>query len=457
MRPNRAEIGSKIFNKFNFWKKFSHFLLLGISVMLLLAGSQSIRLENVFAQSIGECIDGKTFVGDGKFVDGCEGKDDAGQPGQPGQPGVCEPVWERRDPECDWEKHQECGVEQNSCTGEYRRDCNPARPGLCGAPLAEQPSQPAPAPEQPAPAAPTPVCTISASPNPCNIASGATTCATAVTWNTNTNVDIKMAETGQLFAQSGSGSTSQNATWITQSGATFNCIDRASGNILNNVRVTGVAASACVSNGSCSAAAPACGTTTTGVDNCGNACTKTGDACPVACVSDGSCSVQTPTVCGQANVGVDNCGNPCVRSSAACPAPQPQNFTLNCPNGASFNIAAGEDVNVNALCQIQQQTQIATGGNASAQGGAGGSTGPITITVPTPQVVFATSGNVGVGTTAQVLGVTTLPKTGLPELAWAALAFIPAGFGLRRFKRVQETMEDDPNYIWEDRKFKTGV
>jgi len=66
------------------------------------------------------------------------------------------------------------------------------------------------------------------------------------------------------------------------------------------------------------------------------------------------------------------------------------------------------------------------------------------------------TGNVGVGTSGQVLGVTMLPKTGLPAIAWSALAFLPAGLGLRRFRKVKKDMEDDPQFIWEDRQFKAG-
>lgn len=40
---------------------------------------------------------------------------------------------------------------------------------------------------------------------------------------------------------------------------------------------------ACVPNGSCSAIVPTCGTTTTGVDNCGAPCTKVGAVCPPQC------------------------------------------------------------------------------------------------------------------------------------------------------------------------------
>lgn len=54
----------------------------------------------------------------------------------------------------------------------------------------------------------------------------------------------------------------------------------------------------------------------------------------------------------------------------------------------------------------------------------------------------------------QVLGVKQLPKTGLPAVAWSALAFIPAGFKLRKFSKVRKDLEDKPSYIWEERQFK---
>lgn len=71
----------------------------------------------------------------------------------------------------------------------------------------------------------------------------------------------------------------------------------------------------CVSDpNSCNAPVPACNTTTTGVDNCGIACNKVGAVC---CVSNGSCNASTPT-CGQTTVGVDNCGNACSLIGPAC-------------------------------------------------------------------------------------------------------------------------------------------
>lgn len=117
-----------------------------------------------------------------------------------------------------------------------------------------------------------------------------------------------------------------------------------------------------------------------------------------ACVSNDSCSVSTPSACGQTNTGVDNCGKACSRSSDAC-----------------------------AQGQTQTQSQSQT----------------VNITNPTPTAAPATP------------VVTTLPKTGLPAIAWLISALIPTGFGLRRFKGIEKELEDDPNYIWEDRKFKS--
>lgn len=272
---------------------------------------------------------------------------------------------------------------------------------------------------------------------------------------------------------------------------------------------------ACVSNGSCSAAAPACGTTTTGVDNCGNACSKQGSTCPLpaqllcqpvsqvvqvnqpanfavndvgkpvtwsasngspssgsgltfstvfpqagtfnvlasangmsstcqvtvqqalivspACVPNGSCSAQTPLSCGQINQGVDNCGNPCFRQSAACPAPQGGNITNT---NTSSSTSTSSSSNTNNI----------TFGNIGV-----GAPQPIAVVQPVviqPQVVQP-----------QVAGITVtqLPKTGLPVIAWSALAFIPTGFGMRRFRKIKKDLEDEPQFIWEDRQFKAGL
>lgn len=77
-----------------------------------------------------------------------------------------------------------------------------------------------------------------------------------------------------------------------------------------------------------------------------------------------------------------------------------------------------------------------------------------TVTAPT------TFGNVGVArvVTAQapaIAGVKELPKTGLPLLAWAALAFIPAGFKIRGFSKIKEEISGKPHFLYEERQFKT--
>lgn len=51
----------------------------------------------------------------------------------------------------------------------------------------------------------------------------------------------------------------------------------------------------------------------------------------------------------------------------------------------------------------------------------------------------------------QVLGVKSLPKTGLPLVAWSALGLIPAGLKLRKFSKVSKDLADNPSYIWKKR------
>ena len=118
---------------------------------------------------------------------------------------------------------------------------------------------------------------------------------------------------------------------------------------------------------------------------------------------------------------------------------------MNCPGGKSITVAAGQNVNFNALCQTQQQIV-----NIGPMGG-GVPQQPVVVLASAPQ-------QPAVVVQPQVAGVSVaaLPKTGLPFLAWSALAFIPAGFGLRRFKKLHKDLEDEPTFIWEDRKFKAG-
>lgn len=241
----------------------------------------------------------------------------------------------------------------------------------------------------------------------------------------------------------------------------------------NSCTKTGAACS-CTSNGSCSAPAPACGTTTSGVDNCGNVCTKTGGTC--ACVSDNSCSAPAPA-CGTTTTGVDNCGATCTKTGAACacvsdstkcsaPAPDCGQTTTGVDNCGKVctrtGVACLPGCTPNGSCSVQTPSACGAtnqgvdncGNVCIRQSGACAPQGQQQtqyVTINNPPV----SGNLGIGT-SYVAGVqyTALPKTGLPALAWSALAFIPAGFKMRRFSKTKRDLEDHPSYIFESRKFK---
>lgn len=83
----------------------------------------------------------------------------------------------------------------------------------------------------------------------------------------------------------------------------------------------------CISDGSCNAATPACGTTTTGVDNCGNSCSKIAWKCvktkPVStpakpgCIPH-ECDAIMPTQCWVTNMGWDGCWNLCFKGGISC-------------------------------------------------------------------------------------------------------------------------------------------
>ncbi|MBX9809602.1 hypothetical protein K2X92_04405, partial [Candidatus Gracilibacteria bacterium] len=69
------------------------------------------------------------------------------------------------------------------------------------------------------------------------------------------------------------------------------------------------ASACCTPNGSCSAAAPACGSTTYGADNCGNSCSLNGPVCCVSNIGD-SCmksgTINTTWYCGDINVAFND-------------------------------------------------------------------------------------------------------------------------------------------------------
>lgn len=122
------------------------------------------------------------------------------------------------------------------------------------------------------------------------------------------------------------------------------------------------------------------------------------------------------------------------------PAAQGQGPVYQC-NGTLEN-RNGVQVCVAASAQSQSRSDNTVGGStAIAYGGSSN----------------ITLGGTGSGGGAvRTAGVKELPKTGLPLLAWAGAAFLPLGFGLKRFNRgVKETTET-PNFMWEERKFKAS-
>lgn len=91
------------------------------------------------------------------------------------------------------------------------------------------------------------------------------------------------------------------------------------------------------------------------------------------------------------------------------------------------------------------------GGNTNTNNNCTGSnscsgTANVTVTNATPAPSAAVA---GVSTS-----VTQLPKTGLPELAWGLIGFLPIGARLRKSFKVKGEMEDHPQYLFEARQFK---
>ncbi len=94
--------------------------------------------------------------------------------------------------------------------------------------------------------------------------------------------------------------------------------------------------------------------------------------------------------------------------------------TVDCPAGTNKKVSGNE-----IICEIPQQVQ---------------------------QVKLIATEVAGVKTE-----VKELPKTGLPLLAWATLAFIPAGLRLKRFRQGLVANDAAPDFLWEERQFKARV
>ncbi len=139
------------------------------------------------------------------------------------------------------------------------------------------------------------------------------------------------------------------------------------------------------------------------------------------------------------------------------------------PAVPSFNISnTNENTNTNNNNNTNNTTvtnnSVNQNSNSSSSTSSSNSTNTTNVSVSQPQ--GAQGGVVAVprvvsqpavlaAVTQPQVQVKELPKTGLPLLAWAAGAFIPAGLGLKRFgKKLVEDMVDHPQFMWEERQFK---
>lgn len=138
------------------------------------------------------------------------------------------------------------------------------------------------------------------------------------------------------------------------------------------------------------------------------------------------------------------------------PQGQNQEPILACPAGFLQTISGSTIVCVQ---QVQQQSQTsnsnATVGNVSG-GSSSSSTGPINVTLP--QVVMALptpQPAPQVQPTPAVLGkIQTLPKTGLPLLAWAFSGLLPIGTLItKRGLKNKMKSEETPLYLFREREF----
>lgn len=139
---------------------------------------------------------------------------------------------------------------------------------------------------------------------------------------------------------------------------------------------------------------------------------------------------------------------------AVTPTPAPQgganaNATVSCPagsapqqnsQGTTVCVAnANANNNNNSNTSSSSSTAIAQGGSANVS-----ISQPAGATPAAPRMVTAGSQE-----------VKQLPKTGLPAIAWAAGAFIPLGFRIKKYGASLIKGQDQALSLWEERKFKS--
>lgn len=481
--------------RFAFWYKFSRFLLISLSALVLLVSSQQINFNPVaLAALIGECVDGKTFVGNGIWATtGCT---NASIQILSNPVPVPLPLPPPASPQCTPNEvigtTQHC-VDQQKCTFniQHRQDCSTYEGGAFGCQNSIDCGFNPPPPPPPPPPAQCPVngaCCAAGVPK-CNANGKDSSCPAGFQWcyggfcvNDNYNPATNNCQVTPLSPpppQACPTQQGQAGTRMYCNGAVFGydlcTADQyfSDGSVKHYTCRSSVNQNACVGDVTCPApAAPpaSCNSNTTPENSCsgqqmctfnvtrdcnGNIISRSS---PANCQNSSQCGFSqcrsvtcelAPTGCHYINQITYTCNpnvtptcgnlvcNPGVPIPPAPPAP-PIIITNNNPSSStSSSTSSSSSSNTNNI-------NIVTGAAPAAAN---------TATVLTRYVPVQTFGNVGIGTTQFYANVKQLPKTGLPALAWGVLAFIPAGFKIRKFSQVKKDLENDPTFIWEDRQF----
>lgn len=160
-----------------------------------------------------------------------------------------------------------------------------------------------------------------------------------------------------------------------------------------------------------------------------------------------------------------NPGSTCtIASTAQSVCVNAQLCTVNITRNTDCTISRSGPFNCQNSTQCGFSNPPAVGGSSAPVNTTNNNNNTNTVTVNNPPAttVVQSFGNVGVGQTVYttytqgVQYATALPKTGLPLLAWATGAFLPAGIGLRRFKKIKKELDGDGSFLWEERQFKAG-
>lgn len=327
---------------------------------------------------------------------------EGGCPEIPTPPQQCD--WNRLNPECDYGSKQVYDVEQNSCTGEYRRFNYHTQEGVCGA---EAPTPPAP----PAPAAHSCPDDVTY----CDAGTHTNIHKHGGYWDGSTCV-YAFDNTGQSCGQTTTPPPPPPAAAAQSVVCNSASLSVNPGTVNVGGQVTFTV------HGDTSTYV---GNSSSGLSNCSGSLTTDGTS--VTCTATGAGSWTHTWKHCEGNV--NNCSDVCTVSAnfgvnqTVTPPPPPVVVT---PPPPAAPVITNTNNNTN--------------------------TNTVTVT--------NTVGNVGVAPApvqTQVAAVQQLPKTGLPLVAWTALAFIPAGFRMRRFSKVNGDLENHPSFIYDDRKFKQDI